>query len=171
MLTRVLALTAAATLVASAAFAAPDKDKKAPKSKVVDVMYCPIMNSAVKGAGGGSSVVGKYKIHFCCPGCKPQFDKLSKAEKDKKVAEAVKKAKKTSSAAPETKPAASAATNVKLVDIRTCPTTGEKVEGDGGGSTVVGSYKVYFCCAGCKPSFDNLSQAEKEKKVAMLAKK
>jgi iron-sulfur cluster repair protein YtfE (RIC family) len=170
MLNRVLALTAAATLVAGAAFAAPGKDKKAPK--VTDVKYCPIMNSDVKDTKGAtSSVVGKYKIYFCCPGCKPQFDKLSKAEKDKKVAEAVKKAKKVSTAKPESNVATAEVASAKLIDLRTCPTTGEKVEGDGGGSEVVGNYKVYFCCAGCKPSFDALSKTEKEKKVASLAKK
>jgi hypothetical protein len=45
----------------------------------------------VMGKGGDTEVFGKYTVHFCCPGCKPTFDKLSKAEKEKKVAAALKK--------------------------------------------------------------------------------
>jgi hypothetical protein len=92
MLKKVLALTTAATFLAGAALASsPDKDKKA--KKLTDVTVCPMTGEAVKGEGGGSEVVGKYKVHFCCNGCQPNFDKLSKKDQQKKIADALKKQK------------------------------------------------------------------------------
>jgi len=92
MLKKVLLLTTAATFLAGAAFAGtPDKKDK----KVTDVKVCPITGEAVKGDGAGSEVVGKYKVYFCCAGCQPSFDKLSKKDKEKKVAEVLKKQKKS----------------------------------------------------------------------------
>ena len=58
----------------------------------------------------------------------------------------------------------------KLVEIHTCPITGEKVVGSPAGSEVVGKYKVFFCCGGCQPEFDKLSKAQKLTKLASLAK-
>jgi hypothetical protein len=40
---------------------------------------------------GGSSTFGRYKVNFCCPGCKPAFDKLSAKEKEAKIKAALKK--------------------------------------------------------------------------------
>ena len=60
---------------------------------------------------------------------------------------------------------------IKPIDVKVCPITGEAITGQGSGSEVVGKYKVYFCCASCKPSFDKLSKANKLKKVAALEKK
>jgi hypothetical protein len=92
MLKKVLALTTVAAFLAGAAFAGvPDKNKKAPK--VTDVNVCPISGKAAMGPGGGTEVVGKYRVHFCCPDCKPQFDKLSRKEKEKKIAALLKKQK------------------------------------------------------------------------------
>jgi len=59
----------------------------------------------------------------------------------------------------------------KLVEVRTCPITGQKVKGNGSGSEVVGKYRVYFCCAGCQPQLDKLSAKAKAAKVAAVAKK
>jgi hypothetical protein len=53
-----------------------------------------MMQTSIHGKGVGSSVVGNYKVHFCCGGCKPAFDKLPKAEKEKKVQAALKVQKK-----------------------------------------------------------------------------
>jgi hypothetical protein len=72
----------------------------------------------------------------------------------------------TTSTAPAT-PTKQAA---KLIEIKTCPISGEKVVGKGAGSEVVGNYKVYFCCAGCQPKFDKLTKAQKLAKVVALAK-
>lgn len=59
----------------------------------------------------------------------------------------------------------------KLVEVRTCPITGEKVKGNGSGSEIVGKYKVYFCCAGCQPALDKMNAKDKAAKVAAAAKK
>lgn len=59
----------------------------------------------------------------------------------------------------------------RLVEVRTCPITGEKVKGNGSGSEVVGKYKVYFCCAGCQPALDKMNAKDKAAKVAVAAKK
>jgi len=98
MLKKLLALSAATAMLTGAALAnAPAKDagKKAAKkpvaTKLTDVKVCPMTGEEVKGKGAGSEVVGNYKVNFCCAGCKPDFDKLSKADKQKKIAEALKK--------------------------------------------------------------------------------
>ena len=59
----------------------------------------------------------------------------------------------------------------KLTEVRICPMTSEKVDGNGAGSEVFENYKVYFCCGGCQPAFDKLSKGDKEKKVAAALKK
>lgn len=97
MMIRTLAMSAAALFLASASFAgAPgQKSKKSPKAtkapKLIALHVCPETGEAVKGEPAGSEVVGKYKVYFCCAGCKPEFDKLTKTEKQKKVAELAKK--------------------------------------------------------------------------------
>lgn len=85
------ALFAAIAMAASvAAFAAPqEKAKDAKKAKVTDVWTCPIEKKA-SPKDGESEVVGKYRVHFCCAGCKPAFDKMTAKDKDAKVAAAVK---------------------------------------------------------------------------------
>src|SRR2546422_3867046 len=115
MIRKIAVLTIAALLVAGAAFAAPDKDKG--KKKTTHVMVCPISGEKADSMGkAGTEVVGKYTVHFCCPSCQPKFDKLSKKDKEKKIAEALKK-KKTTEATPAETPTA------KLVDVMTCPVT------------------------------------------------
>jgi hypothetical protein len=101
MVKKVLALSAAAVLVAGAAFATPDKTKKpTPKvkpkaAKLIVITTCPTTGEDAPTDAGGSMVYGKYKVNFCCAGCKPSFANLSKEEKDKKLAElAAKQAEK-----------------------------------------------------------------------------
>ncbi len=53
----------------------------------------------------------------------------------------------------------------KRVVVNTCPITGGKVVGKGAGMSVVGSYEVHFCCAGCKPMFDKMSKAQQLAKI------
>jgi hypothetical protein len=55
--------------------------------------------------------------------------------------------------------------SAKLIVVNTCPITGEKVVGQGVGTSVVGNYEVHFCCPGCKPMFDKLSSAEQLAKI------
>jgi hypothetical protein len=95
---KALALVLAATFVGGAAFAAPGKKtaKPAPKKTVTltEIKTCPVTGEEVTSDSGGSSVVGKYKVHFCCAGCKPSFDKMAQADKEKKLAELAKKSGK-----------------------------------------------------------------------------
>lgn len=53
--------------------------------KRVVVNTCPITGEKVVGAGAGMSLVGNYEVHFCCAGCKPAFDKMTKTEQMAKV--------------------------------------------------------------------------------------
>src|SRR5579859_3360176 len=94
MLQKTLALGTAALFIAGAAFAGPGKEKNkkpAQKQKQVVINTCPMTGENSTSAAGGSEVVGKYKVNFCCASCKPGFDKLSKQEKEKKLAELAKK--------------------------------------------------------------------------------
>lgn len=159
----VLALTMAALLGGVAIADSPKADAKKAKAevKLTEVKVCPMMLGAVDGEGSGSEVVGKYKVYFCCAGCQPAFDKLSKKEKDAKIATALKKQ------TDEKKTQASA----KLTEVNICPISMEAIHGKGVGSEVVGKYNVNFCCAGCQPAFDKLSAEEKDKKIAAALKK
>src|SRR5215472_3170228 len=68
-----------------AALKKPEPKKAAESADKLTVLnVCPITGEKVIGEGGGKSVVGKYEVHFCCGGCKPQFDALSPSEKDAK---------------------------------------------------------------------------------------
>ena len=91
MLKNALVLGIAATFVASVAFAKTDD-----KVKPIEIKTCPIQGEDASSASGGTSLVkiGKatYKVDFCCAGCKPTFDKLSQADKEKKLAKYIKKA-------------------------------------------------------------------------------
>jgi hypothetical protein len=93
------ATTGALMLLACSACAGPArkpathaaKATKATKAvKLTDVNVCPMTMEAVHGKGVGHSVVGSYDVHFCCGGCKPEFDKLSKPEQQKKIQAALK---------------------------------------------------------------------------------
>jgi len=85
MIRKAFGLTIVGTLLACAALAGPQD------TKVVVLHTCPMTGETVKGAGTGTEIVGKYKVTFCCAGCKPQFDALSKKDKDKKLADIAKK--------------------------------------------------------------------------------
>lgn len=75
----------------SATQTAAAKPAKATKAvKLTDVNVCPMTMETVHGKGVGHSVVGNYDVHFCCGGCKPEFDKLSKPEQQKKIQAALK---------------------------------------------------------------------------------
>jgi hypothetical protein len=60
-------------------------------ARLVEVRVCPISQGTVNGKRAGSSIVGNYRVSFCCGGCKPAFDSLSKVEKQQKIAAALKK--------------------------------------------------------------------------------
>jgi len=59
----------------------------------------------------------------------------------------------------------------KPTEVTVCPMMGNKVVGKGGGATKFKNYRVRFCCSGCKPAFDALSDAEKGRKIKIALKK
>ena len=61
----------------------------------------------------------------------------------------------------------------KLVDLWSCPMTGEEVKDHTvkANDPVVGNYRVHFCCAGCPEAFAKLSAKDKQAKIAELTKK
>ena len=61
------------------------KMSMAKPSKHVLVSTCPMTGEKVEGAGVGTSIVDNYEVKFCCGGCKPAFDKLSKSDQLKKI--------------------------------------------------------------------------------------
>jgi len=62
-------------------------------AKLIQIHTCPITGAKVVGDPAGSEVVGKYKVFFCCGGCQPEFDKLTKAQKLSKLASLAPKSK------------------------------------------------------------------------------
>lgn len=75
---RKLTLAAVATLTLS--FSVPafaqDQTKPEPKQEKEEVVMCPVMKEEVLDTASAafSEYKGK-KYYFCCPGCKPKFDK------------------------------------------------------------------------------------------------
>lgn len=68
--------TAALALISSAAFAAPGHTAKAASSKKA-ALICPVTGTKIASAGKAynhETYKGKT-YYFCCPQCKPAFDK------------------------------------------------------------------------------------------------
>lgn len=53
----------------------------------------------------------------------------------------------------------------KVTEVRVCPMANKAVKGDGAGSSEFKTYKVFFCCGGCKGNFDKLTDEVKQQKV------
>lgn len=53
----------------------------------------------------------------------------------------------------------------KVTEVRVCPMANKAVKGDGAGSSDFKTYKVFFCCGGCKGNFDKLTDEAKQQKV------
>ena len=85
MIRRAIGMTVVGTLLACAAMAGP------PPATVVVLHTCPATGEKITGAGVDTEVIGKYKVSFCCAGCRPKFDAMSKKDKDAKLAAIAKK--------------------------------------------------------------------------------
>lgn len=93
---RVLVLLIATIFLAGSALAVTPQKKRhrtktAANASLTEVKVCPINGEAIEGKGAGSEVVGNYKVYFCCADHKAEFNRLSKEEKEKRVAEALQK--------------------------------------------------------------------------------
>ena len=88
----IIAVTCLSGTAALARFVQEKKGEQAEATaQLTEIKVCPMSGEEVKGEGAGSEVVGKYKVFFCCSDCKASFNKLSPAEKEKKVMAALKK--------------------------------------------------------------------------------
>ena len=165
-------LAMAAVLVSVVAFADPPKKSTKP-AKLQDVWTCPIMGSKVTDKKAATAVAGKYRVHFCCAGCPPQFAKLSAKEKQAKITEVLKK-KSASAKTDANTVVTKAEPTPKVTDVYTCPISGGAVkdkEAAKSNAVLVGNYRVHFCCDGCPPAFAKLSDEEKKEKAVAAAKK
>ncbi len=59
----------------------------------------------------------------------------------------------------------------KIVNVWTCPMTGEEVKNKADKGVVYGSYRAHFCCAGCPENFAKLPAKEQQAKLKSLASK
>jgi nitrous oxide reductase accessory protein NosL len=92
---KMLALAVIVVFAAGAAYAGP-KNKTQKPAKLTEVVVCPITGNKVEGKGGGTTVYKNYRVHFCCDDCKPAFNTLTDAEKERKIKIALKKQNKKS---------------------------------------------------------------------------
>ncbi len=90
---KIIALAVLLSFAVGAAYAGPSQKSKK-QAKLTEVTVCPMMGNKVVGKGGGTATFKNYRVHFCCGGCKPAFETLSAAEKEKKIQIALKKQKK-----------------------------------------------------------------------------
>ncbi len=84
------AMTAGVALNISTARAETAAKTEVKKADLTEVKVCPMTGEAIHGAGVGSEIVGQYNVHFCCGGCKGEFDKLPKKEQERRVEQAAK---------------------------------------------------------------------------------
>jgi len=157
---KIIGLTVAALFLAGSAYAgAPGK-----KAKIKDApLVCPVMGGKIdsKAKAAGSHVYKGVRYYFCCGDCPAAFKK-DPARYVKDFPAKVKKAGVKTGAT---------GVSTQLTKVMVCPIMGQRVEGKGGGTSVVGNYEVHFCCGGCKPTFDKLSDAQKKAKIAEALKK
>ena len=129
-----------------------DKDKAAKllAAKPFANASCPMRGRPIK-----PSLVREFqgqKVGFCCPGCIPAWEKLS--EKDK--------AAKLDAARPKPKPAEKTFANTK------CPIMGRTIDLAKVQPQFIREFqgrKVAFCCGGCIPTWEALTDAEKAQKL------
>ena len=60
---------------------------------------------------------------------------------------------------------------VKVVDVWTCPMTGQAIKNKADKGVVYGAYRAHFCCADCPASFAKLPAKEQQEKLKTLAAK
>ena|ERR1051325_6984391 len=70
------------------------KRQAAKPTRTIDLRICPVTGESVAGAGGGSVLAGKYRIHFCCAGCKEEWAKMPASDRERKIADLARKLRK-----------------------------------------------------------------------------
>ena len=124
---------------------------------------CPIEGTKLDPAKVPADLTREHrgqKVGFCCPACPLAWDKLTDAQKDAKLAEAMKPA-----TAPATAPPG-------VVNSR-CPIMGNKIDPANVPASLIVEYKgqkIGFCCPMCPPAWNKLGDADKDKKLAEAMK-
>ncbi len=95
---RVTALLLSLAFMAGAAqLGSAQKRRRARRARSVaaahltEVRVCPWNGEPVIGDGQAQEQLGRYKIYFCCEEHKPEFDRLSAAEKQQRIEDALRK--------------------------------------------------------------------------------
>lgn len=65
--------------------------KSTTAARLTEVRVCPWNGEAVIGDGQAQEQLGRYKIYFCCEEHKPEFDRLTAAEKQQRIEDALRK--------------------------------------------------------------------------------
>ncbi len=65
--------------------------RSASAQALTEVRVCPWNGEAVIGDGQAQEQLGRYKIYFCCEEHKPEFDRLTAAEKQQRIEDALRK--------------------------------------------------------------------------------
>jgi P-type Cu+ transporter len=130
-------------IVTVSAFAVVKKPvvQKKGMTKATVSAVCPVMGTKIPDVtkAAGKSVYKGKTYYFCCPGCKPAFDKNPEKYIDPKTG--VQKNLKM-------KP--------KAMQSAVCPVMGTKIPdvSKASGKSVYKGKTYYFCCPSCKPAFD-----------------
>jgi len=130
---------------------------------------CPIMKMKVDQEGVQSDLVRDFhgkKIGFCCAECPPKWDELSDAKKHELVDGPVGRSDHTGHG----DHGASAVMMTMAVNTK-CPVMGGKVDPASVPARLVRMHKgqkVGFCCTGCPERWEELSDAEKDAKLAKV---
>lgn len=85
-------------------------------------------------------------IGFCCPNCEKKFEAMSTEEKTAKLTAAIEQG----------------------LDVKSCPISHHKINPMT--AEVFEGKQIAFCCENCVKAWSKLSTAEKETKVAAVAK-
>jgi hypothetical protein len=108
---------------------------------------CPIMGTAINPAKVTAKLTRVHngmKVAFCCGGCPAAWDKLTDAEKDAKLTEAM--------------PITNARCPIMGTAINPAKVTAKLTRVHNGRT-------VGFCCGGCPAAWDKLTDAEKDAKL------
>ncbi len=109
---------------------------------------CPVMGNLVV-AKGGTSIYRGQTIQFCCPGCKPRFDK--NPEKYMRIMRADPLAYEYDRPGPTSRQMREARKKLATANGR-CPVNGELVVAAGGAMLYNGE-RIGFNCATCMATF------------------
>ena len=135
---------------------ANDKAAKLLAGKPFANVKCPIMGGAIQPEKVKPELVRQFegeKVGFCCSGCIPAWEKLSANDKAAKLDAARPKPKKSAE---------------QIFANTKCPIMGRTIDLAKVQPQFIREFqgkKVAFCCGGCIPTWEALTDAEKAQKL------